>query len=193
MNNPTFIPILSIPGLMADNSEYYRNFLMFSEQKNELFPREYDIDNQGRAIIEIVLRPEIKVCKKMKVDGKKVPFINSSALIDTGASISVIRKSRIKELNLKAFPGATFEGLNKKPQRGRNVNLSVHINNIFPNLGFLDICPMLSELNEEAKFDFVIGWDVLRFCRFSYNNSPNKRYKFKMQFAMPKKKHSIKS
>lgn len=178
---PIFIPILSIPGLMGvDNSKFHKKYSFLKLDKSEQFDTLGVIDKRfGRAIIEVVIRPEIKKTNLLKEKGERVEQIIVQALVDTGAQISSIRNNSVKQLKLRTFKGAWIAGLNKKPTQMRNVNLSVHLS--LRNDGFLDICPIVGEFGDEP-FDFIIGWDILKYCTLSYDG-PSKQ--FDLKFTHP--------
>lgn len=185
-NFPIFIPILSIPGLMGNintHSEFYREFNYYKEKESILYEREELIMYCGNALVPIVIRPEIDKCKQQKEKSKQIPFVTLIAMIDTGAGISAINKSKIKSLKVKPFPGLEITGFSMKPQKCANVNLSIHIQNVFPDTGFLDICAIAPKIWDKKKpFDFIIGWDILRYCKFTYDGPTAK---FKLEFINP--------
>jgi len=171
-NNPIFIPIFYIPGLMGgDYSKYHKEYCFLKTDVFETIKTTGSIDSDGRAIVEVVIRPKNKKTIKLKKENKRVEQVILKALIDTGAQISSIRKDKAKLLNIKSFNGIKLSGLNKKSTQMKNANLSIHLLN--RSKGFLDICPVLVDFNDEYEFDFIIGWDVLKYCEFSYNGNKN--------------------
>ncbi len=183
METTIFIPILTIPGLMGTtkHQDYYKEYNYYRGDKSVLYNRSYDINCIGRSLIHIIIKPDIERCKKDKENNKTIPFLALTGLIDTGAGISAIKptKENIEYLGVESFPGLEITGLNTLPKKYENLNLSIHIQNIFPDYGFLNICPIISEWHKDEPFDFIIGWDILRFCNLSYVGSERK---FKLEF-----------
>lgn len=178
MNNVTFIPILAFPVLMANNSHLLKPFSYTDIKVSGATELSEVIDeNEGRAVTEVILKESAHSKKSIVCD----------ALIDTGASFSIIKPHLIEKLGLKPFPGAEIAGLNLEPRKEENVDLSIHIFDAFPNNGFLDICPVVKDFGskeDDIMFDFIIGWDVLRYCNLQYNGA-NKS--FTLQFIPPSK------
>jgi hypothetical protein len=165
-----FIPILSIPGLLMDNTRFHKKFSYYKlEERKPLNTDLYIAPLNGRAVLQVTIAPAIEKLKNWHINNHAINPVTLTALVDTGASISAIHKNKVKELNLKSYRGAEIAGLNSKKKQMRNVDLSVHLNDIFPDFGFLDICPVVVNFDATEPFDFIIGWDVLRFCTLQYN------------------------
>lgn len=175
-NYPIFIPILEIPGLMIDNSKFYKEYSYYVVNNRPPFNSESPIEGNGYALIKIAVGPEVKKLKKLHENSKQIDYRFMTAMIDTGANISAIRRSKAKELKLRSYKGGIVTGMNRKPKQMRNVDLSIHLTDIFPNHGFLDVSPITANFHEEAPFDFIIGWDILRYCTLQYNYPKSQFY-----------------
>lgn len=167
-NSHTFIPIISIPGLMApyDPTDY---------KEYSLEGGDYTIPARGkfgivdtRPLVDVFIRPKNSECQKLKEGGLEIPKKMLRAMVDTGAKRSVIKKSVIDELEIETRMKGTFTGLGVHEQEAKNADLSIHIFNVMPGDKFLDIFTLVHEINEQ-DFDFIIGWDVLRYCHLDYN------------------------
>lgn len=164
---------------MTDYSEFYKDYSLAKTEKSMLIKWSYPLNSYGRAFIYVTIRPPNLVCKQMIKNGEETPTLKLIGLIDTGATLSCIRKGAYKGLKLKSTPGVVISGLHNEPRKCRNINLSINIDNVFPDTGFLDICPVIPNWSDDAGFDFIIGWDILRYCQFDYNNPKGK---FKLKF-----------
>ncbi len=167
-NSHIFIPIISIPGLMAPyDPTNYKEYSLIGD--NETIPSKGTfpiIDT--RPLVDVIVRPENTASKKTIDEGGKPPELFLTALVDTGAQRSMMKKSAFLELGLEVKVKGTFTGLGVHEQAAENCDVSVHIFNVMPGKTFLDIFPLVTEINQE-EFDFIIGWDILRYCHLDYN------------------------
>lgn len=166
---------------MGNYSDFYKEFNYCKRQASVLYDRDYKISGTGNALLEIVIRPAIEKCQKQEIENNKPPQNFLIAMIDTGAGISAINEEKIRALNIESLSEMEIDGLNGTAGKYSNANLSIHIFNVFPDTGFLDICPVvMTTWNQERPFDFIIGWDILQYCKLSYDG-PNSN--FKLQFS----------
>lgn len=97
-----FIPILSIPELMMDNKRFHKKFSYYKLEERKPYNTDLPIAiHSGRALIKVAIGPAVKDLKDFHE--KNIPINPNflTALVDTGASISAIRRTKAKELNLK--------------------------------------------------------------------------------------------
>lgn len=169
MNSSIFIPFLTVSQLMLDNSKFYLDY-SFKNIRDLPAPGliQEKILGYGRAVLEVCLEPPHDI----EQDPNMRRSILTDAIIDTGASISVVHSKFIKTLGAVTFEGAEIAGLNLSPQKMKNTNISIHIYDVFPNAGLLNICPVVHDFvtpNDGVDIGFIIGWDILRYCEFKYD------------------------
>lgn len=186
MKSYTFIPIITIPqlylfGKMAGSSTFYKDFNLFKVNDNKAQKIIGPIED-GAPIIHVKIGEEMSILKSYNNENREALILPLKALIDTGASISVIRDSLVSDLELKQFAGPMVSGLNRQGQLCNVADATISITSLFPGDGYLDFCPAIVEFGSTYPFDFIIGYDILRYCIFNVDY-PNNKYS--LEFKEP--------
>lgn len=118
------------------------------------------------ALVKILVSVENKISQQIIERGETLTVQKMTAMIDTGATRSVISTEYIKDIGLETFIEGKHTVLGEKKD-STNANLAIHIENLIPDKGFLDLCVIVGDMLDKP-FNFIIGWDLLRYCQFNY-------------------------
>lgn len=116
---------------------------------------------QMGALIQVAITHPAAITERMKQEGKKVPLVTVNALIDTGASGSVITPKVAESLSLIHTGYQSVSSVQDEQQRPVYYGLI-----LFPWGAGKEIplvsCPL-------KRFDCLIGRDILMHWHVSYN------------------------
>jgi predicted aspartyl protease len=117
--------------------------------------------NQMGAIIEATITHPLNVQEKMKLDGREIPMRTVRAMIDTGASSSVITPEVANALGLVHTGYQRVSSVQDEQQR------PIYFGMITFSWGAGKEIPLIS--CPLKHFDCLIGRDILQHWHFTYN------------------------
>lgn len=120
-------------------------------------------------VIEVVIVPPQPVTEQLRKEGKGVPSIKATALIDTGASSTCINQNIADALNLIAFDTQkilTAGGPSEQLLYDVGVVLPISQPNI------ISVQAPCADLSGQP-FHVLLGRDVLSMCTMFYNGPDN--------------------
>lgn len=167
------MPIFDLTGcLMCGSGEnIYKEYSLYGEEPGASRKQEFQFRGIW-ALVPIVLRPPNEVSKEL-LDKSIIPkSAVATALLDTGAYRSAVPANKVEFLGLPTYINGTRVPFgDDKPIPTTCTDLSIHILDVFPGKQFLNIAPMVESKWAENHIDFLIGWDVLKYCKFEYNGA----------------------
>jgi predicted aspartyl protease len=120
-------------------------------------------------IVEVVIVPPQPVAEQLRKEGKVVPTIKATALIDTGASSTCINQNIVDALKLIAFDTQkvlTAGGPSEQLLYDVGVVLPISQPNI------ISVQAPCADLSGQP-FQVLLGRDVLSMCTMFYNGPDN--------------------
>ena len=159
----TIVPALGIPWesnvpylpykLLKRKNSYMKIFLEYKGQINKL--------------------PYINAIVGIVENGEIVSEVNVKAIIDTGASRTLLKKEVIEKFKLKKLEASNT----KVNVVGGQIDVEYFEASIclpeIMNDSFLEVIISTTESLGNMPYDCLIGWDVLRYCEFNYNGPAN--------------------
>jgi hypothetical protein len=130
------------------------------------------LDQNGHALIEILLLPAAPRRQALQAAGQAVPTPRQLAgMIDTGAAVSVIDTQVRQALRLAPYRIRRAVVPNT-PAPVRVPSYKVDLAMVHPAGGFVLLCPAMSVLEMPLRHtgvEVLVGCDVLAYCQFVHN------------------------
>lgn len=133
------------------------------------FKRITNLQAEG-PIIDVILFPPAVTINSFREQGKEIPQLRVTALIDTGASCTCIDLTLPPQLNL-----ISRDYINVRTPSGISEHFTYDIGFMLPQqlghkMSFIEVTG--ADLKEQG-FEVLIGRDILSTCTLIYNGSDN--------------------